>query len=562
VIACKDEESEADFVIDTILNMAATEEIGPNETIAVVYRTNAQSRHLEEACVAKNVPYIIRGGAGGFYKRAEIKDCLCFLRWLYNGNDEGSMLRAFKTPSKGIGEKAVEEFRKYCELVQTYYREYYPLSRRPTPLDVLISMTDDDALGESDSAMPSGAPQAADHISKRAFNNFLAFSLKMRDFRAHAYEMKVDELLFYIIEELNLMDHFNSISKSNSEFKERQENVQELRQAAKKYASSGTALNHRVPSSKDEAMGDQSALAIFLDDVALVSDVTESESQEMYGDRMVVNLMTIHASKGTEFDCVFVVGLEEGTLPCQPALQETENPVQLEEERRLCYVAMTRAKTHLILTWRREVTIFSDWSASGPKTVTKRRSRFLDALVSTKSKEDGAGREQKKTSDQRNVVSGSKRQISSSSNSGVGRHGLQGTNGSRKPNLVGERRYMDEAVKVQTGRKAWEQIRTNKKLSSSESNPLRKKKDVKRTPSSGPGTVSKKPSPDFDPTWFFPVGEVVLHRSLGKGVVLEHLPYSKIEEAEVSVQFENGKVCNFPALGSDIIPDLGTSRPR
>merc|ERR1712224_589804 len=132
-----------------------------------------------------------------------------------------------------------------------------------------------------------------------------------------------------------------------------------------------------------------SALSNFLDDISLVSDVAETEAAEETttndnSNRLVVSLMTIHASKGTEFDCVFVVGLEEGTLPCSPALMEGEDSVQLEEEKRLCYVAMTRAKTRLILTWRREVTSFSNWSDSGPQKVSKKRSRFLNAIVSSR----------------------------------------------------------------------------------------------------------------------------------------------------------------------------------
>ncbi|OEU12714.1 P-loop containing nucleoside triphosphate hydrolase protein, partial [Fragilariopsis cylindrus CCMP1102] len=305
IIACEDERAEASFVVDTILNMTMQEDISPGDTVAMLYRTNAQSRYLEEACVQKNLPYVIRGGAGGFYKRAEIKDCLCFLRWIHNGNDEGAILRAMKTPSKGIGEKTYEEFKSYCETVQTYIRQYYPLNERPSPLDVLISMTNNE--DEKDYVLPNGTPEAIDFMSKRAINNFLKFSSKMREIRFKAYTEPVDKLLFFIIEELKLMDHLDSISKSKSEFVERRENVQELRNAAKKYATYGPTLkkdgDDTGTNSAEDAFDNESALSNFLDDVALVSDIAEAKEDEE-NPRLVVNLMTIHASKGTEFDCV------------------------------------------------------------------------------------------------------------------------------------------------------------------------------------------------------------------------------------------------------------------
>uniref|UniRef100_A0A7S4AC05 DNA 3'-5' helicase n=1 Tax=Pseudo-nitzschia australis TaxID=44445 RepID=A0A7S4AC05_9STRA len=438
VVACEDERAEAKFVVDTILNMTANDEISPRDTVAMIYRTNAQSRYLEEACVQKNLPYVIRGGAGGFYKRAEIKDCLCFLRWLYSGNDEGSMIRAMKTPSKGIGEKGFGEFKEYCELVQSYIRQNYPDSDRPTYLDILISMTNGEEGGSSDRdyTLPDGTPEAVDHISKRAQNNFLKFSSQMREIRAKGYKEDVGKLLLFIIEKLKLIDHLDTISKSKTEFLERKENVQELRNAAKRYASYGPALidGPASPEAGDDVMGVESALSNFLDDVALVSDTAEANEEDPENPRLVVNLMTIHASKGTEFDCVFVVGLEEGTLPCNPALQEGAGSVQLEEEKRLCYVAMTRAKTRLILTWRKEVTSFSNWSDKGPNTQSKQRSRFLNAIVSRKSKARSSKKRKQENTNARQGISLRKASTSARSSSrGINRSGLTGPNGRRNP---------------------------------------------------------------------------------------------------------------------------------
>jgi len=551
VIACEDERAEATFVVDTILNMTTQGDVAPGETVAVLYRTNAQSRYLEEACVQKNLPYVIRGGAGGFYKRAEIRDCLCFLRWLSNGNDEGSMIRAMKTPSKGIGAKAYEEFKNYCEIVQTYVRQYYPLNERPTPLDILISMSNNEEVEVGDRnhnyVLPNGAPEAIDSISKRALNNLLKFSSKMQGIRSLAHTETVDKLLFFIIEDLNIMDHIDTISKSKSEFAERTENVQELRQATKKYVTYGPSLNNNndaaTSTSMDDPFDNESALSKFLDDVALVSDIAEANSEDKENPQLIVDLMTIHGSKGTEYDCVFVVGVEEGTLPCNPALQEGEGSIQLEEEKRLCYVAMTRAKTRLILTWRKEVTGFSNWSDSGPKTVKKQRSRFLNAIVSRKSK-------------QNKIVGGKGITSKRASTSSRSRNSRLGTPSSRLEHSTSTRTLSSSNRNTSSNRAnvdRLQQLRSSL-TSSSNTTPSPKQRKRNKNPRSSSTSSSFSQQHVVDPMWFFPVGQSVVHINIGKGIVLDHPPFDKIEDAKVRVKFENGKTSEFPAIGSDVIP--------
>jgi superfamily I DNA/RNA helicase len=122
--------------------MRDSQKIARTDTVAILYRSISQSQLFEEACVANSCPYAIYRSAGGFYKRSEIKECLCFFCWLNNGDDDGSMLRARKTPSKGIGAKAVQEFQSYFYLVQSYIRENAPQEYHlPTMLNVLISTT-------------------------------------------------------------------------------------------------------------------------------------------------------------------------------------------------------------------------------------------------------------------------------------------------------------------------------------------------------------------------------------------------------------------------------------
>jgi len=139
----------ASFVVQTIEDSIASGEYTSDSTVAIVYRTNAQSRAIEEACVKANLPYVVRGSSGAFYKRAEIQDCLCFLRLLRNGRDEAAMKRAIKTPSRGIGDVAYQEFAGYCEKVEKLYESNYPDVPTPTPFDVLISLTDEQSSNDS-----------------------------------------------------------------------------------------------------------------------------------------------------------------------------------------------------------------------------------------------------------------------------------------------------------------------------------------------------------------------------------------------------------------------------
>ena len=550
--------------------MLASSSIGPESTVAVIYRTNAQSRHLEEACVQSNLPYVIRGGAGGFYKRAEVKDCLCFLRWLYNGNDESAMLRAFGTPSRGLGDKALIEFKEYCTAVDNFYRQYFPGEPRPSKLDVLISM----AVGEGNSAtmLSQGAPEPSEYISKRALKNFVPFAAQMRDILEKAYNTPVDSLLFTIIDGFNLVAHFDSISKSKSEFAERRENVQELRQATKRYSGSRPALVTKLPGAQDvDIIGDDSPLGNFLDDVALVSDIAAGDgSAESDDARLVVNLMTIHASKGMEFDAVFVVGNEEGTLPSSLSIQEGEDSIALEEEKRLCYVAMTRAKTYLILTWRKEVTMFSNWSDYGSKTSSKERSRFLDALV--KNPKEGKAKNTKSSSATKSKdADSSLRQRKSYSNSGhsLSRRTNLHDQALRKHSTMKQRNRTTAPTSLQNGASSRMAPRSDSRVSST-----RQERAVVRKTRTGitpqqPSLNSVSPRGDttssrqtaapeeakpFDSTLFFPVGSDVIHTNFGKGMVLQPPPADGTSKLLVRVKFDNGRTMEFPADGYDLVP--------
>ena len=351
----------------------------PSSTVAILYRTNAQSRLLEEACVNNNLPYVILGKATSFYKRREVKDCLCFLRWLYNGRDKGSMIRAFQTPSRGLGDKGIEQFEEYCSLMDQAYSKAG--RARPTQLDILLSFPH---------AEEEGMPARKDTIATRPLKLFTEFARQMEGLREQAYSEPVEKVLAAVIDMFDLMAHFDKTSDSKAEFEERQSNVQELQQATRRYTDDGPCLQDKIRAEEDNNALDlgaiKSPLGAFLDDVALVTE-SANEKDENGGskqDRFVVSLMTIHASKGMEYDGVFVTGCEDDNFPSSQAIQAGKGSVELAEECRLCYVAMTRAKSDLFMTWRKEAAVFTPNTDSGFRYVKRNRSRFLDALVTNK----------------------------------------------------------------------------------------------------------------------------------------------------------------------------------
>ena len=557
------------FVVETIVDLKKDSTLTSESTVAIIYRTNSQSRFLEEACVSKNLPYVIQGGAGGFYKRAEVKDCLCFLRWLYNGNDESAMIRAFQTPSRGLGDKAIAAFKTYCGAVDSFYRESSPGAARASKLDILLSMT-----GLTGTSLVQGAPEPSDYIPKRALNNFLPFAGQMNMLRMKAFTSPVDSLLFDIIGELDLLSHFDSISKSKNEFEERRDNVQELRRATKRYSNQGPSLlEHKGKLDMDDP-SHVSPLGAFLDDVALVSDMAADEGGSEDKAHFVIKLMTIHASKGTEYDAVFLVGNEEGTLPSHLSIQEGEDSIALQEERRLCYVAMTRAKTHLVMTWRKEVSTFSGWSADGPKTVTKSRSRFLDALVA---KGQGRKPNSSSTGPKKNKTVGSaeglpyglsppgqspRRRIDATtlrSNPGeVTRpRRADGSSTSRtnipqrpRPSTTGNTvsRSANDSKSHTNSKTSTQEVRRSLSLSSvSQSSP-------RITAKTSAKSVVAAKRETFDSTLFYPVGSDVIHHNFGKGKVLDPSTTDEANKSMVRVAFDNGRTMEFPVEARDLFP--------
>lgn len=599
ILACVDSKTEAGIVVKTIQDLINSGEYTPENTVAVIYRTNAQSRAIEDACVQENLPYVIRGSSGSFYKRAEIRDCLCFLRLLANGQDEAALLRSIKTPSRGIGHVAIEEFRQYCAEVDRFYDSSYPDLRKPTPFDLLLSLSA--ASENSASDLVPDLPSPENSMSKRALNRFVPFSKQMRGMKEKAYTLTVADLLSSIVDDLGLKAHFDAISKSEAEFSDRWSNVMELRQAAQRYGEDGPSLNQTNAEADTGFV--ESHLGNFLDDVALVTDMAdESQDDEGAERRLVVSLMTIHASKGMEFDCVFLIGNEDGTLPTRQAITEGEDSIVMDEEKRLCYVAMTRAKTNLILTWRREVSVFNGNTFN---TISTSRSRFLDVLV-TKSGKNRAANKKKSTpgtkvgrrsaSTSVNTLPSSglakragqtslvapqprptradngepRRRVSSATSPSMppqrGRDRV--TKGTVRPrtvsngNTIPKRRAnlnMGKPPEIPPSRSSTRSASSNGKKVVQRRAILKNtapKSAATTTPSSKvrEGRSVKRNMPErLDSTVFFPIGTSVLHKQFGSGVVL---PPPQSSDMLVRVQFENGNQQDFPADGKDLLLDF------
>ncbi|NDJ54004.1 MAG: UvrD-helicase domain-containing protein [Chloroflexi bacterium] len=286
-----DEVEEGQFVVETIATLTATDDIDPGEC-AVMYRTNAQSRAIEEAFVRANLAYRLIG-ATQFYRRKEIKDVLAYLRVVHNPDDDISMLRIINTPTRGIGKKTLETLQAWANNTQgSLYR-------------VIEAMVD----------TPEQAP-----LSGRALNSVRRFGELLRGWQDVKAELPVNDLIQLILDETGFQD---SLIDGTDEGNDRWGNVEEFVNVSVDFAD--------VP------------LAEFLTELALVSEV-----DDLPEDVNAPSLMTLHAAKGLEFDVVFLVGLEEGILP---HINSIDDPEQMAEERRLFYVGMTRARERLYLLY-------------------------------------------------------------------------------------------------------------------------------------------------------------------------------------------------------------------
>ncbi len=282
---------------------------------AVLYRTNAQSRVLEEALVRAGIPYRVYGGMK-FYERKEVKDLIAYLRALVNPADDMAVRRIINEPRRGIGASTVERLADYAA-----------------------------AEGTSLFMAAMGAEEAG--LSGRACSAVQKFSTLMEELAVDSETMPADEFLRRVIDATGYEEQFRQAQ--NEENEARLENIAELETAVKEYLA-------REP---------EGGLEGFLENVALVTDLDSLDSAAQ-----VLTLMTLHSAKGLEFDLVVMTGLEEGVFPTSRALFDDE---KMEEERRLCYVGITRARRRLIMSWAQTRALYGSRQYNA-------RSRFLDEI--------------------------------------------------------------------------------------------------------------------------------------------------------------------------------------
>lgn len=298
------EKEEASFVVEEIKNLLSqgiTE-----EQIAVLYRTNAQSRTIEEELLKKNIKYRVVGSFY-FYNRKEIKDLLCYLRLINNHKDDVSLLRIINTPKRGIGEKTINNLITSAEENNT-------------------SLYDTITSGKE-----------------------LAFKELIEELTKDSEKLSITELVDTILEKSGIKKELSSSKLLEDEI--RLENLNEFKGVTQTY---------------EEEQGNAN-LEDFLEEISLVSDITEHQDSASR-----VSLMTVHSVKGLEYNYVFIIGMEEGIFPHYNAINDGTNSA-IEEERRLCYVAITRAKKKLYITSADTRMLFGNTTRNLP-------SRFINEI--------------------------------------------------------------------------------------------------------------------------------------------------------------------------------------
>lgn len=315
LLECEDEKEEGTRIVHHLEHDGLKYKISFNQ-IAVLYRTNAQSRSIEDAMRRAGIPYVIIGGVE-FYRRKEIKDVLAYLRVIANPKDEESLLRIINTPPRGISQVTVARLREAA----TSHRS-----------DLFSALSRVEKISD---------------LNDRARIAILHFSQMISKYVGMKTQMSASELARSVVDDIGILQELKK--EGTPEAIARWENIQELLSAIMEYCT-------EKPSA---------TLENFLEEVSLIADVDRWDDK-----RNAVTLMTLHAAKGLEFPVVFVAGLEEGLFPISVASMD---PSEIEEERRLFYVGITRAMKKLYLSFAHTRYRFGSMSFQA-------RSRFVDEV--------------------------------------------------------------------------------------------------------------------------------------------------------------------------------------
>ncbi len=306
-----DEKDEAHYVVDKIKRLIKDGTL--KSDIAVLYRTNAQSRNIEEELLEENIPYKVVGSFY-FYNRKEIKDLISYLKLIYNQNDDVSLMRIINVPKRQIGTKTIEN-----------------LSTKAIEHNCSLY-----------SAIDSGKE--------------LLFKNIIEEIKTESENISLTELVDLVLDKTGLRKSLQNEKTIEAEI--RLENLEEFKSITKNFEENSGIIS----------------LEDFLQEISLVSDIEEHKNNND-----VVTLMTVHSAKGLEFDNVFIVGLEEGIFPHINSLDSDDD---LEEERRLCYVAITRAKKNLYLLNAKRRLIYGNTNINPPsRFINEIDARYLESDI-------------------------------------------------------------------------------------------------------------------------------------------------------------------------------------
>jgi len=328
-----DDLDEAEFVSRTS-RMALHED--PENTVAILYRTNSQSRTLEDALRRAGTPYRIIGGVR-FYERKEVKDALAYLRLILNPHDDVSFRRVVNVPARGVGKGVMESLEAIPLPAETDAHTLSPL------LAELHPRASNDSLW---SRLLHGIDRRL--LPNRSLASLTAFRDLILNLAAIAAEEPVSLALGKVLDRSGYLQDLRD--ERSEEAEGRIENLLELVSAAREY----------------ESRNPEPSLGGFVDQLSLLSDVDEEAGAK----NARVVMLTMHSAKGLEFPIVVISGLEEGLFPHS---RSSDDEVELEEERRLCYVAITRAQRRLVLTSAARRRVFGDYQSTEP-------SRFVDEI--------------------------------------------------------------------------------------------------------------------------------------------------------------------------------------
>jgi len=319
VIESYNAEEEAQSVVNEIEKLTVQEQLSLKDC-AVMYRVNAQSRALEETFLRYGVPYKLIGGTR-FYQRREVKDIIAYLKLIHNPQDNVSLTRIINVPARGIGPRTLSQLQSWAKAHDT------------SLFEALKQVSHPDSVGTKQALYP------------RIVQALAGFDALISELITQSHELSLSDLVNEILKHTRYREYI--LDKEGGD--EKWENIMELRSVAGEY----------------DELDPEEALAAFLEKISLVSDIDELDEKAD-----AVTLITLHQAKGLEFPAVFIVGLEEGILPHRKSF---DDPEQMEEERRLCYVGITRAKKRLYLLRSYRRSLFGGSTANPP-------SRFLQDI--------------------------------------------------------------------------------------------------------------------------------------------------------------------------------------